>query len=80
MASEMISAVAGKKNFERNVALKFMKNKEQYLRDKGLRHFLKDLDKYVVGIYDAYTLEDKIYSEAITNPCVNSSSTARSQQ
>ena len=79
MASETMSAVSGKKNLERNVALKFMKNKDQFMRDKELRHFLKDLDKYVVGIYDAYSVEDKIYSEAITNPCVDSTSKTKLQ-
>jgi hypothetical protein len=73
MASESIASINGGKDVERNVALKFMKKKDQFTRDKDLRSFLKDLEKYVVGVYNAYTQDDKIYRDAIANPCVETS-------
>ena len=77
IATEKLSAVNGGDVVVRKVALKFMKNRDQYEREKESREFFKDLDKYVVGIYYALTQQDdRSYREALTNSCVASSATA----
>jgi hypothetical protein len=57
-----------------NVALKFMKNKDQFEREIESRHFFKDSEKiheYVIGILCSYThQDDQIFREALLNPCV----------
>jgi hypothetical protein len=76
IATEKLSAVNGGDVVVRKVALKFMKNRDQYEREKESRDFFKDLDNYVVGIYYAFTQQDdRSYREALTNSCVASSAT-----
>jgi hypothetical protein len=70
IASEKTTAAAGGETIVRKVALKFMKNKDQFAREKESRGFFKDLDNYVVGIHHAYTTDDKVYTDALGNSCV----------
>ena len=61
----------GEKIIEHKVALKFMKNIVQFQRERESREFFKNLENYVVGIYDAYTQQDhKDYRDALANALV----------
>ncbi len=70
IASEKTTAAAGGETILRKVALKFMKNGDQFAREKESREFFKDMDDYVVGIYNAFTKENKVYKDALDNSCV----------
>ncbi len=57
---------------ERKVALKFMKNSDQFARERESREFFKNLDNYVIGIYDAYNETDhKSYRDALAKSYVS---------
>jgi hypothetical protein len=61
----------GENIIEHKVALKFMKNIVQFQRERESREFFKNLDNYVVGIYDSYTAQDhKDYRDALANALV----------
>lgn len=65
---------------ERKVALKFMKNRDQFQREKESREFFKGMDNYVVGIYYSYTQQDnKEYRDALANMYVPTSMSTRPQ-
>ena len=66
IATDKQHAHAGGK-IERKVALKFMKNSDQFARERESREFFKNLDNFVVGIHCAYTTDDKIYRDALDN-------------
>jgi hypothetical protein len=71
IATEKKPADNGSEIIERKVALKFMKNGDQFQREKESREFFKDLDSYVVGIHYAYTQEQhKVYKDALENAYV----------
>ena len=67
IASEKTTAASGGETIVRKVALKFMKNRDQFAREKESREFFKNLDNFVVGIHCAYTTDDKIYRDALDN-------------
>lgn len=72
IATEKKPADTGSEIIERKVALKFMKNGDQFQREKESREFFKDLDSYVVGIHYAYTKEQhKVYKDALENSYVD---------
>jgi hypothetical protein len=75
-ASEKRTSEVSAETIVRSVALKFMKNKDQYEREIESRLFFKHLDtmnNHVIGIHYTYTQQDdKIYSDALANPCVAS--------
>jgi hypothetical protein len=74
IASEKTTSAAGGETILRKVALKFMKNGDQFAREKESREFFKDMDEYVVGIYNAFTKDNKVYKDALDNSCVPSRS------
>jgi hypothetical protein len=74
IASEKTTSAAGGETVLRKVALKFMKNGDQFSREKESREFFKDMDDYVVGIYNAFTKDNKVYEDALDNACVPSHS------